>query len=84
MASLNVMVPDDILFTLREDDKEFSSNMKKFTALKLYEMKKLSLGQGADLAGMDKQDFIGYLSENQISIFSYMSKKDLERDMENA
>lgn len=82
--NLNITIPENILLALREDDKEFSDNMKKYTALKLYESKKLSLGQSADLAGMDKQDFVMFLSKNKISIFSHMSRGDLERDMENA
>ena len=84
MVNLIVAVPENVLFTLRTDDVEFVGNMKKFTALKLYEAQKLSLGQSAELAGMDKQDFISFLSENCISIFSHMSKEDLAKNVENA
>jgi predicted HTH domain antitoxin len=84
MVNLIVAVPENVLFTLRTDDVEFAGSMKKYTALKLYEAQKLSLGQSAELAGMDKQNFIGFLSENCVSIFSHMSKEDLTKDVENA
>ena len=57
---------------------------KKYNALKLYKMNKLSLGKSAELAEMSEEDFIKFLSENNISIFSYMTKDILERDVQNA
>ena len=84
MVNLTIAVPENILFALREDNTEFSNNMKRFTALKLYELGKLSLGQGAELAGMDKRSFIAFLSEHHVSVFSHMNMEDLKRDVANA
>ena len=47
-------------------------------------MNKLSLGQSAELAEMSEEDFIKFLSKNNISIFSYMTKDILEKDVQNA
>lgn len=84
MLNINVNVPETILVALREKNNEFANNMKKYTALKLYEMNKLSLGQSAELAGMNEEDFIKFLSENNVSLFSYMTKDILEKDVQNA
>ena len=84
MIDISVSIPETILNTLREKNYEFANNMKKYTALKLYETNKLSLGQSAELAEMSEEDFIKFLSENNISIFSYMTKDILEKDVQNA
>ncbi len=49
--------------------------MKRWTTLKLFEQKRLSIGQSAELAEMTEEDFIKYLGNNNVSIFPYSSIK---------
>lgn len=75
--------PEDILLTLREGEETFLREMKMLAAVKFYELKKLSLGKAAELAGLAKNDFIKLLSQHKVSIFS-LSQDELQKDIENA
>jgi predicted HTH domain antitoxin len=75
--------PDEILISLKEDEKHFLNEVKILAAVKLYELNRLSLGKASKLAGLDKIDFIKVLGENKVSIFK-LTKKDLTKDVENA
>ncbi len=82
--TVNIDIPEEILLTLRESDYEFIKDMKKWSALKLYETRKISIGQCSEFAGMPEEDFIKYLGENKISIFQFDNLDELEKDIKNA
>jgi len=75
--------PEEILISLKEDEKHFLKEVKILAAMKLYELNRLSLGKAAKLAGVDKVDFIKVLGEHKVSIFK-LTKEELAKDMENA
>jgi len=75
--------PDDVLLSLKENEEEFLTELKILAAVKFYELKKLSLGKAAELAGLDKVDFIKLLGKYRVSIFS-LSEEELVKDIENA
>lgn len=83
-TNINISIPSEILLTLRESDAELALDMKRWTALKLYDEKRLSIGQCAEFAEMNEEDFIKYLGSNKISIFPYHSYNELAEDMNNA
>jgi hypothetical protein len=82
--NLNISVPSEIFLFLRESESQFVSNMKKFTALFLFQNHKLSIGQSAALANMTKEDFIYFLSENKVSMFEYLDGATLREEISNA
>jgi len=84
MTSLNISIPSEIFLVLRENESQFISNMKKFTALNLFQNNKLSIGQCAVLANMTEEDFIYFLGENKISIFEYLDESTLREELANA
>lgn len=57
--------------------------VKMALASKLYEMGKLTLGQGAELAGYSKETFMELLSDYGVSFFNYMPE-ELYEDVKNA
>lgn len=75
--------PEEILISLKEDEKHFLKEVKMLAAVKLYELNRLSLGKAAKLAGMDKVDFIKVLGEHKVSIFK-LTEEELAKDIENA
>jgi len=81
---LNITIPSEIFLVLRETENQFALNMKKFTALFLYQNQKLSIGQCAELANMTEEDFIYFLSENKVSIFEYLDEATLREELANA
>ena len=82
LVNITVPVPEEILLSLRVETDEFASQVRMFAALKLFECKKLSIGQSAAFAGLDEIDFIKFLGQNQISIFGTAS--DIVEDASNA
>lgn len=52
-------------------------------ASRLYEQRKLSLGQAAELAGLTKRTFAELLGAYDVSIFNYPAS-ELSRDVANA
>ena len=61
------------------DDRE----AKILFASKLFEKRKVSIGQAAEIAGLTKKTFIEILSDYGVSVFNY-SANDLNNDIENA
>lgn len=72
MTTLTLHVPD----FLEEDHAE----TVQFLAAKLYESGKLSLGQAAEMAGLNKTDFSAALSKHGVSFINY-SFEDVMEDV---
>ena len=83
-VNLNISVPGEILLTLRESEKQLALEMKRYTALKLYQDKRLSVGQCAELAEMTEEDFITFLGKSRLSLFDYSNQESLKEDLANA
>lgn len=75
MRTIKLNVPDEL------ELKDFDYAM--ILATKLYEDRKLSSGQAAQLAGISKRTFIELLGKYGVSVFSD-SKSDLHSDITNA
>lgn len=79
---LNFKVPEEILYTLNETKTDFIKKMKFYTAIELYKMHKLSMGKAAELAEMNKVDFMLELHKYEIPVIDYEEddfKEELER-----
>lgn len=75
MRTLHLNIPDSVEMS----DYDFSM----MVATKLYEERKLSLGQAAKMVGITKRTFIELLGKYGVSVFS-SSVSDLHSDIENA
>lgn len=79
-----VKLPQEILLTLRQSSEDIVIEMKRALAVKYYQQQKLSLGQCAELAEMNKEDFIKFLSSQHIPIFRLESEDEILEDIKNA
>ncbi|MEO6812987.1 MAG: UPF0175 family protein [Ginsengibacter sp.] len=75
MKTVTLNIPD----SLNMDNTEVAM----VVASQLYEQRKLSLGQAAELAGFSKRTFAELLGNYNVSIFNYPAS-DLSRDVANA
>lgn len=75
MKTLTLNIPD----SLELDEGEAAMLL----ATKLFEQKKLSLGQAAQLAGFSKRTFMELLSRNNIPVIDY-DPSELANDIQNA
>ncbi len=75
MKHVNIDIPEMLGLT--------DAEVKMALAAKLYEMGKVTQGQGAAIAGISKREFIETLGNYGVSIFNY-SATDLETELNNA
>jgi len=75
MRTIQINIPDSVEMS----DYDFSM----MVAAKLYEDKKLSSGQAAEIVGLSKRAFIEILGKYGVSLFSN-SISDLHSDIANA
>ncbi len=52
MGKIVLEIPDEVLLSLKETAAEFAQDMRMLTAVKLYQMGRLSSGRAAQLAGV--------------------------------
>jgi predicted HTH domain antitoxin len=84
MSTISLNVPREILLDLNTNENSFSSYVKKFVALDLYQNRNISLGYCAEFAEMPKEDFIKFLGTNKVSIFGYDDELDFLEEVSNA
>jgi predicted HTH domain antitoxin len=51
-------VPEKVLLAEKTDERSFAREMRVLTAVKLYELGRLSSGRAAELAGMARVEFL--------------------------
>ena len=84
MCTVAVHIPDDILFDTRMTKVDAQAFARRMTALGLYKIGGVSLGHCCQVAGMQKEDFIRFLGENEVSIFSFDDEEEFARELANA
>ena len=84
MCQIALNVPNEVLYDIKMTQEDIASFIKKIVALNFYTKAGISLGYCAQIAEMDKEDFIHYLSSNGISIFHFDNEEEFIEEMNNA
>ena len=80
---LQIPYPEDLPEALGRTSEEFEHEMKFLLAAKLYELGRVSSGLAAELAGMNRVEFLDTLGRYRIQPFNY-SLEELEREIQDA
>lgn len=83
-VELKLNVPEEILYTLNENEHGFIKQMKFYTALELFRNHRLSMGKAAELADMAKVDFMMEAGKHGVAVIDYETedfKEEVERIM---
>jgi len=80
----SVSFPKQLAFTLKMQEDEFVSEMRKLTLIKLYEIGKISSGNAAKFLNISRIEFLNLLSKYQVSFFCFTAEDELLNDFENA
>jgi len=80
---IHLEIPSSLPDALQRTPQEFVQEAKMAMAVKLYEMKRLSSGMAATLAGVSRVAFIGELHRYGVPVID-LSVDDLESDVANA
>ena len=83
MSKITFECPDDILQILSETPEEFAEEGRMLIAVKLFEIGRLSSGQAARFAGMERVLFLDALKSYQVSAINLPSE-ELAKDFSNA
>lgn len=69
MSEIVLKIPEDLLADLAPSPDQASAELRMLAAVKLYELKKLSSGAAARLAGISRVEFIGRLGDYGVAYF---------------
>lgn len=71
MGSRQIMVevPEEVLLAEKTDEAGFAREMKMLTAVKLYELGRLTSGRAAELAGVPRVEFLMSLGHYKVFPF---------------
>lgn len=69
MTPLNITVPDSALSALRRSPTEFAREMKLAAAIHWYQRGVMSQERAAELAGLNRRDFIRALAREGVDVF---------------
>ena len=76
---MKLIVPEDILTSIKIPKKELEKTLKLDLAMVLYQREEVSLGNARKLAGISKWDFLEELGRRKIS--RHYTEKELEEDL---
>lgn len=81
---ISINYPESLAFSLKMENREFKSEMKTISLIKLYELGKISSGLAAKLLNMNRIDFLELLEKYNASYFHKDLENELESDFSNA
>jgi predicted HTH domain antitoxin len=83
MSQVTFSIPDEILLALKATPDVLASRIRFAAAVKLYEMRQLSSGAAAQVAGVPKPYFLSHLADYSVDTFD-LSEEELIHDLESA
>lgn len=83
-GTINIAYPEYLAHTLKLSSKDFESEMKISSLVKLYELGKVSSGIAAKVLGISRLDFLDLLAKYKVSVFGEYDADELNEDIANA
>ena len=80
MTSIRIDCPDDLMIALGSTPEQFESEARLALAAKLFEMGRLSSGQAARVAGLDRATFLVTLSRFGVAAIQ-MDQRDIDDEL---
>src|SRR5208282_2886325 len=79
VSEITMTIPDESLASLAASPDEASAELRMLAAVKLFELKKLSSGAAARLAGISRVEFLDRLGDYGVPVFD-MTEKEFEQE----
>ena len=71
MIRMMIEMPEGALGALRKDPDSFAQEMRLAAAVKWYEMRAVSQGRAAEIAGLSRSEFLDALGRFGVTPFQY-------------
>jgi predicted HTH domain antitoxin len=81
MATVSLELPGEIFSALRRSPEEFVREMRRAAAIHWYARGEISQEKAAQIAGLDRTDFLLALAREQINAF-VVDIEDLKRELD--
>lgn len=82
--TIKVEYPEYLANSLRLGGKDFESEIKTVSLIKLYELGKVSSGVAARVLGIPRLDFLELLGKYKVSVHEEYDAGSLSEEIENA
>jgi predicted HTH domain antitoxin len=83
MQTVEIQLPDSAFSALRKLPQDFVGEMRSAAAVKWYELGDLSQGKAAEVAGLNRADFITALARYKVSVLQYTAE-ELAQELDDA
>jgi predicted HTH domain antitoxin len=81
MTTITLELPEEIFSALRLSPNEFVQELRLAAAIHWYQWGEISQEKAANIAGLDRTDFILALSREKVDVFN-VDFDDLQRELE--
>jgi predicted HTH domain antitoxin len=78
MVQMTIDMREEALAALRKDPESFAKEMRLAAAVKWYELKVLSQGRAARVAGLSRAEFLDALGRFSVTPFQYGADEIIE------
>lgn len=83
MMEITLQLPEEVFSALRRSPQEFAREMRLAAAIHWYARGEISQEKAAEIAGLDRTDFLRALAREQENVF-VVDIEDLKREIERA
>jgi predicted HTH domain antitoxin len=83
-GTINIEYPGSLANTLKLSGKDFESEIKTTSMVKLYELGRVSSGVAARVLGLSRVDFLELLARYNVSVLGGYDADELNQDIANA
>ena len=83
MMEITLQLPEEVFSALRRSPQEFAREMRLAAAIHWYERGEISQEKAAEIAGLDRTDFLRALAREQENVL-VVDMDDLKQEIERA
>lgn len=79
MSEVTLTIPDEALSALADSPSAAADELRMLAAVKLFELRKVSSGAAAQLAGIPRVEFLRRVADYGVSVFD-MNREEFARE----